>query len=250
MGKNPFKEQIIAGLFDQTDWEEDQISRINFIENCAKQFGQDGILDIGCGTGIITEILKKLEYKVIGIDNSIQMLNLAKRKSNACIYVNADMTSFSFNINFSLITVTGSVFCYLLRQSDQLKFFQNVNRHLSTGSVLIIESYNFNKKLYIDCLSKGYTKKIVKVNDIDRNFDITVIQKFDFNKQIWSGFKKFTINKQEIKINFTKRYTSKYELKLLLEISGFKISKLFHGYNSKKKSDNLLIWKCVKIRDV
>ncbi|NTV79206.1 MAG: class I SAM-dependent methyltransferase, partial [Clostridiales bacterium] len=42
----------------------------------------DGIvLDLGCGTGNLTRLLAKKGYDLIGIDNSIEMLQIASEKN-------------------------------------------------------------------------------------------------------------------------------------------------------------------------
>ena len=38
------------------------------------------VLDLGCGTGTLTELLAKAGYDMIGIDNSEDMLNVALKK--------------------------------------------------------------------------------------------------------------------------------------------------------------------------
>lgn len=42
---------------------------------------EDGlVLDMGCGTGILTEMLEQAGYDLIGIDNSMDMLQIAMEK--------------------------------------------------------------------------------------------------------------------------------------------------------------------------
>ena len=46
------------------------------------------LLDLGCGTGSLTELLADAGYDMIGVDNSEEMLELAlekKEKSGRCI---------------------------------------------------------------------------------------------------------------------------------------------------------------------
>ena len=53
-----------------------------YIIGLLKEYGIcDGtVLDLGCGTGKITRLLKKAGYDMIGVDNSEDMLELAMEK--------------------------------------------------------------------------------------------------------------------------------------------------------------------------
>ena len=53
-----------------------------YLESLLKEYGvQDGlIVDLGCGTGKITEELALAGYDMIGIDNAEEMLSIAREK--------------------------------------------------------------------------------------------------------------------------------------------------------------------------
>lgn len=60
---------------------------------------RDGlVLDLGCGTGSMTELLAGLGYDMIGVDNSEEMLEIASEKKAASghdiLYLLQDMREF------------------------------------------------------------------------------------------------------------------------------------------------------------
>ena len=66
------------------------------------------ILDLCCGSGDFTKIVNKLypNAKIIGLDNSIEMLKIAKIKNPKQVFIPANCTSLPFNENeFDYITV-------------------------------------------------------------------------------------------------------------------------------------------------
>lgn len=69
-----------------SNWDEnnkDDISNIEDIISYLKISSGDKILDIGCGTGIITPILSKISNNtVIGLDISNKMIKVAKNKNS------------------------------------------------------------------------------------------------------------------------------------------------------------------------
>ena len=65
-----------------------------------KEYGiEDGIvLELGCGTGVMTELLAESGYDMIGVDNSEEMLGEAMEKraesGHEILYLEQDMREF------------------------------------------------------------------------------------------------------------------------------------------------------------
>ena len=68
--------------------------------------GNEAILDLGCGDGVLTEELSMLvpHGKVIGIDASIGMINTAKKlERNNLIFICMDINDMDFVNQFDLV---------------------------------------------------------------------------------------------------------------------------------------------------
>lgn len=61
------------------------------------------MLDIACGTGILTTKLKNMNFEVIGIDISEDMINVAKETTTAIKFEVVDMKNFNLNKKFHII---------------------------------------------------------------------------------------------------------------------------------------------------
>ncbi|MDD3369172.1 MAG: class I SAM-dependent methyltransferase [Lachnospiraceae bacterium] len=109
-----------------------------------KQGIRDGlILDLGCGTGTLTELLSAKGYDMIGVDNAEEMLNIAmskKEKSGADIlYLLQDMREFElYGTVKAVISVCDSL-NYLLEEDELLQTFKLVNNYLDPDGLFIFD---------------------------------------------------------------------------------------------------------------
>lgn len=101
------------------------------------------VLDLGCGTGTLTELLYRKGYDMIGVDGSGDMLNiaLAKREKTGSkiLYLCQDMRE------LDLYSTVGTVVCvcdsvnYLLEDEDVEKTFALVCNYLYPGGIFIFD---------------------------------------------------------------------------------------------------------------
>lgn len=116
-----------------------------YLINLLKKNGiNDGIvLDLGCGTGTITEILAEKGYDMIGIDNSDEMLNIAIEKKEQSghdiLYLNQDMREFElYGTVHAVISICDSM-NYILEKEELLEVFKLVNNYLDIGGMFIFD---------------------------------------------------------------------------------------------------------------
>lgn len=101
------------------------------------------VVDLGCGTGTLTELLSEAGYDMIGIDNSQEMLNIAlakKEKSGKeILYLQQDMREMElFGAVGAVISVCDSL-NYLLEEEDIRKVFMLVNNYLLPGGIFLFD---------------------------------------------------------------------------------------------------------------
>lgn len=101
------------------------------------------LVDLGCGTGTLTELLADAGYDMIGIDNSREMLNMAitrrERSGKDILYLLQDMREFElYGTAGAIISVCDSV-NYLLEEEDICRTFRLVNNYLYPGGVFIFD---------------------------------------------------------------------------------------------------------------
>lgn len=101
------------------------------------------VLDLGCGTGTLTELMAHKGYEMIGIDNAQEMLRIAmdKREQSGLdiLYLLQDMREFElYGTVGAVISVCDSM-NYLLEEEDILKTFRLVNNYLFPRGIFIFD---------------------------------------------------------------------------------------------------------------
>ena len=134
-------------LMDNTPYEQ-------WCDNITKVLGEYGIndglvLDMGCGTGSLTQLLAARGYDMIGVDYSQEMLNVACRKREESgydiLYLNQDMREFElYGTVRAIVSICDSV-NYLLEDEDIVTCFKLVNNYLDPKGIFFFD-FNTNYK--------------------------------------------------------------------------------------------------------
>lgn len=112
------------------------------------------VLDLGCGTGNITQLLAKEGISMIGIDLSEDMLAEAKHKAEQenleILYLMQDMREFELYGTVHCILSLCDSLNYITEEQDLLHVFQLVNNYLHPGGLFIFDlntEYKFKEVL-------------------------------------------------------------------------------------------------------
>ena len=101
------------------------------------------VLDLGCGTGSLTEILAAKGYDMIGADGSAEMLEIAMEKKaqsgHDILYLLQDMREFElYGTMRAAVSICDSM-NYILEEDDLLRVFSLVNNYLDPGGIFIFD---------------------------------------------------------------------------------------------------------------
>lgn len=120
------------------------------------------VLDLGCGTGNVTEILAKAGYDMIGVDNSQDMLGIAQDKRereelaavhDSILYLCQDMREFElFGTVKAVVSICDSM-NYITSYEDLVQVFRLVNNYLDPGGPFIFDLNTLHK--YQDILAEN-----------------------------------------------------------------------------------------------
>ncbi len=101
------------------------------------------VLDLGCGTGTLTEMLYALGYDMIGVDNSPEMLAHAiekKEKSEAeILYLQQDMRELELYCTVGTVISICDSLNYLLEEEELRQTFSLVHNYLYPGGLFLFD---------------------------------------------------------------------------------------------------------------
>jgi ubiquinone/menaquinone biosynthesis C-methylase UbiE len=108
------------------------------------------ILDVGCGAGVDSNFIKSIKFTVVGIDNSKEMLKIARKNYPEIKFLLKDMRKIKFNDK----KFDGIIFSYSLihipknQMPKTLKRFSKIIK--SNGYIYISLQLGHSKEAYIN----------------------------------------------------------------------------------------------------
>lgn len=115
-----------------------------YVKIMEKFGGEKGLcLDLGCGTGNMTMCLDGMGFEMIGVDSSVDMLNVAREKAMEAerniLFLNQDMTSFELYGTVSMVVSTLDCVNYITDEKALLEVFKLVNNYLDPKGLFIFD---------------------------------------------------------------------------------------------------------------
>lgn len=193
-------------------------------ENALLESEKNLVLDLGCGTGILTEMMYAKGYDLIGVDVSEAMLDRAMRRKEETgsdiLYLLQDMRELDlFSTVGTVYSVCDSV-NYILEEEGLERVFSLVHNYLFPGGVFVFDfntEYKYREVIgetviaenREDCsfIWENYYDEEEQINEYDLTF---------FVKEQNGMFRKFT------ETHFQKGYTPE-KIGELLQKSGMRV---------------------------
>lgn len=117
----------------------------DYITGLLKEYGISNglVLDLGCGTGSMTELLAARGFDMIGVDCSEDMLEIALEKRMASgrdiLYLQQDMRDLELYGTVRAVVCLCDSINYLLNVQDLETVFRLVNNYLDPGGIFIFD---------------------------------------------------------------------------------------------------------------
>ena len=117
----------------------------DYLEDRLKEYGvKDGlVLELGCGTGSMTELLAEKGYDMIGVDNSEDMLEIAMEKriesGHDILYLLQNMQEFELYGTVRAIVSVCDCVNYVTEKNVLQEVFRLVNNYLDPQGIFIFD---------------------------------------------------------------------------------------------------------------
>ena len=216
------------------------------IETLAQDGIRDGlVLELGCGTGTVTEMLADAGYDMIGIDNSEEMLAEAMEKraesGHDILYLLQDMQDFElYGTVRAVISVCDSM-NYLTDEEDLEYLFALVNNYLDPGGIFIFDfntEYKYREVLGDQTIAEAredcsfiwdnYYYEEERINEYELNLFIREDAESETEGDLYRRFRE---------THFQRAYTLE-EITRIVEESGLQFVTAYEAFTKEPPSKN------------
>ncbi len=238
-------------FYDQPEGREDQIAAY---VDLVRESG-DPVLELACGTGIITFELARAVSHVTGLDISANMLSVARQKlsdeqpafQRRVKLVEGDMADFDLGQEFQTILIPNNSLGYLIDTEAHKSCLAAVHRQLSPGGTVMIEERQYTpdtltamqarrsiptiQAARINPATGKYTTFHWVIAHIDVTRQIIFSRVFIEEVQDDQSIRRFVPEDAGIRRT---HYFNRFELQFLLEQAGFGLKHLWGGYDKER----------------
>jgi SAM-dependent methyltransferase len=116
----------------------------DFYDSILKRNRCHGILEIGCGTGMLARRFVKNGYDYLGLDLFHEMLDIARSEVKSVDFVQGDMRSLSFHQQFEAVLITGRSLAYITENKGILDTLTGIHDALKDNGILVFGVFDAN----------------------------------------------------------------------------------------------------------
>lgn len=227
----------------------------DFYLELARQYGQNGTIDIACGTGAVLLHLAAAGIDIDGTDLSEAMCAVAQQKAESMgLKLNifpANMTDFKSERKYSLAIIARSGFMHLLTPELQRAALLNIREHLTDDGILTLNTFAPFPPIQAQQMrstENDYEYRLEYINSHGLREKIYNAISYDPSTQIMFGNWKFETydadgNMIAERIRPLKmRQTYNQELLYLIELCGFEVVSRYGDYHKSTKDTGRYVW--------
>jgi SAM-dependent methyltransferase len=210
----------------------------------ARQLPADqSILELGAGTGRVMKPLKALGRRVVGVDESQGMLDIARTHLGPeAVLIHGDVRTLRLDERFGLVVIALNTFLHNATQSDQLATLTTAQQHLLPGGHLIVDLPP-NDELAFQPDDGEFQLEVTLIDPSAHSR----VNKSVASRILWATQEQELTYKIEEERNgqtseqivqFKLRHVQRHEMDLLLKLSGFAPAHWYGDYQLHPYADD------------
>jgi ubiquinone/menaquinone biosynthesis C-methylase UbiE len=208
--------------------------QLKFLKNHLRSAGY--VLDLACGTGRHSIPLSQEGYGMVGLDVSVNLLKIAKQRSNKVEVVLGDMRHLPFKEGaFAAAISIDTSFGYLQSEKEDRFSLTEVQKVLFHQGTFVIDVFN-RDDLILKYGNKKHSSKSKEYPSFILKQKRTVSIKGDLLCDLWTIREKA---KRKLAVfEHTVRLYRQDQLEGLLEKTGFSVKQVYGDYEEEEFSPN------------
>lgn len=201
----------------------------DFYLEVAEEIGAETVIDLGCGTGIITLEFASRGYRVIGVDPSPAMLKEAQQKSGAdgVQWIQGSAGQLGPRAA-DLVIMSGHVAQFILTDTDWLEALTGIKDSLRPGGYLAFESRDPRAQEWERW--SGH-KRIIPNSPCGRIESWTNVTNVEDEVVYAVGHRRILQSNEELVSPFALRFRSEESVRQSLTSLGFSIESVFGDWD-------------------
>lgn len=198
----------------------------------AKAKPMHNILELGCGTGNVTKELLELNYEVVGIDISGEMLEVAREKlkgyEEKIILIEQDICELDFDVyEIDAVVCCNDTFNYILEEKNIEKLLKYLYPRMKKGGLLIFDissEYKLENILGNNTFGESFDNMVYLWENFYNKDEKTVSMDINFFVNEGDGYERFS--EEHIQ-----KAHSEQVLNTIINSVGFETTKMYGDFS-------------------
>jgi SAM-dependent methyltransferase len=205
--------------------------KTGFFVELAKRLQAKKIIDLGCGTGLLSHELAKRGHDVIGVEPAALMIEQAKRKyGDEAQWIVGSSDKLDAGLQGDMTIMTGHVAQFFLEDKEWNEALQNIRLAIKPGGYLVFESRNPQVRPFADWPTSTHHDKIANtpLGPIEWWADEMI---FDGEYASYTLHYLFNETGEELVSDNKLRFRTYDALQMSLGDAGFTIERMYGGWS-------------------